>query len=218
MLAQQPKDSTSIAFNLNFNEKPFELHTNYISTNQDTLKIDLLKFYISNIVIHYSDHSKYEQANSYHLIDASNSKSLQIPLCKNTAKPISKITFAIGVDSLKSVSGALDGALDPSNAMYWAWQSGYINMKIEGKSNSCKTRNNQFHFHIGGYLTPFNALRKKEIQLITDSGTIVVNIDLGILFSKIQLSKTNSIMIPGIRAMELADLGSTMFVAGKNEL
>ena len=84
---------------------------------------------------------------------------------QNYKKNIKSISFCIGIDSLASVSGALSGDLDPSNGMYWAWQSGYINMKIEGTSSSCKTRKNSFNFHIGGYLKPYNAIKKIEIPI-----------------------------------------------------
>ena len=70
------------------------------------------------------------------------SLALQIP----SNIPFSKLKFQLGIDSLTNVSGAMGGDLDPTKGMYWTWQSGYINMKIEGKSNSCKTRKNQFQF------------------------------------------------------------------------
>jgi len=110
-----------------------------------------------------------------------------------------------------SVSGALDGDLDPSKGMYWAWQSGYINMKIEGKSSSCKTRKNQFFFHIGGYLQPNYAMQTIVLETNNINPEINIAVDLEALFSKIHLSETNSIMIPGKKAMELAQMSIQMF-------
>ena len=100
--------------------------------------------------------------------------------------------------------------------MYWAWQSGYINMKIEGKSNSCKTRKNQFHFHVGGYLQPNYALRKVNFNFIDNyninkNNEIVLQIDLAKLFDEVHLSETNSLMIPGKDAMKIADESVKMF-------
>ena len=108
---------------------------------------------------------------------------------------------------------ALSGDLDPAKGMYWAWQSGYINMKMEGKSSSCKTRKNQFQFHIGGYLKPNNALRIVTLNLSKNTDKIDVNINAATFFSEISLSQTNSIMIPGKRAMQLADCSVKMFEA-----
>jgi hypothetical protein len=136
--------------------------------------------------------------------------SQQISLGLNRKKEIKKIIFSVGVDSLASVSGALSGDLDPAKGMYWAWQSGYINMKIEGKSASCKTRKNQFQFHLGGYLKPYNALRTIALET-KNTHTINVAVDLANFFSEVSLSQINSVMIQGKRAMQLADTSVKMF-------
>jgi hypothetical protein len=95
--------------------------------------------------------------------------------------------------------------------MYWAWQSGYINMKIEGKSSSCKTRKNEFQFHIGGYLSPYYAMRKVALTYDKKGTQINIGIDLYIFFANLNLAKTNSVMIPGTLAMELADYSKSLF-------
>ncbi|WP_395047435.1 MbnP family protein [Flavobacterium sp.] len=195
--------------NLKFDTNPLELNKVYISKSKDTLRLNLVKFYISKIQIEYADKTIFSQSNSYHLIDIENQNSLKIPICKTENKIVNKITFNIGIDSLASVSGALSGDLDPTKGMYWAWQSGYINMKIEGKSNSCKTRKNEFQFHIGGYLKPNYAMRK--VILFAKSNNLDVVLNFASFFDKIQLSETNSVMIPGKKAMELANLSAKMF-------
>ena len=173
-----------------------------------------MKFYFSSIKIQFDDKSEFIHKTSYHLVDTEKEASLTIPLCTNTAKLISKITFNIGVDSVASTSGALAGDLDAINGMYWAWQSGFINMKIEGHSNSCKTRKNAFQFHIGGYVDPNYTLREivvpvSKVQIYTTA--IPIQVDLAKLFDAIQLSKINAIMIPGKEAMQLADLATKIF-------
>lgn len=175
---------------------------------KDTLSISTFKCYISGIKLVYADGTSTANKD-YHLLDIENAATLQFNVGGNSSKPISKITFNVGVDSLASVSGALSGDLDPTKGMYWAWQSGYINMKVEGKSHSCKTHKNEFQFHIGGYLKPHNALRTVEIK--TTKPEIII--DLASLFEKIPLSQTNSIMIPGQKAMEIANQAVQMFRA-----
>ena len=144
-------------------------------------------------------------------MDIENETSSLISITKKNNKTISRIKFAIGVDSLMSVSGALAGDLDPTNGMYWAWQSGYINFKIEGNSSSCKTRKNQFFFHVGGYKKPNYSLKMITLDVLIPKSTIDITINLKDFFSKINLGKTNSIMIPGKSAMELADYYSKLF-------
>ena len=69
------------------------------------------------------------------------------------------IAFNLGIDSITNVSGAQGGDLDPTKGMYWAWQSGFINIKLQGTSNSCPPPKNEFEFHLGGYQYPFNSLQ-----------------------------------------------------------
>jgi hypothetical protein len=207
--AQKEKDSLIIKFNLTFGETPLKLNKTYISKNNDTLQLSAFKFYISDLKIGYADNTSFIEKNSHHLIDIENSNSLQLPLCLKNGKVITRIFFNIGVDSVASTSGALAGDLDPTKGMYWAWQSGYINMKIEGKSASCKTRKNEFHFHIGGYKQPFYAIRKVDLYPISQSLDVIV--DGAEIFSEIKLNETNSIMIPGKQALELANYSVAMF-------
>jgi hypothetical protein len=210
-ISQSKTDSLSLNFNLKFNKFPLQLHQQYVTSNHDTIALETFRCYIAAIQIQYADKTVFIQKNSYHLLDIENSNSLQIPICKNADKVISKITFTVGIDSLTNTSGALSGDLDPTKGMYWAWQSGYINMKMEGKSSSCKTRKNEFQFHIGGYLNPNNAMRKIELLYGKKATEINVAIDLSTFFSNIKLSEINSIMIPGKQAMQLADYSTKMF-------
>lgn len=212
--AQSKVDSLSINFKLKFTNSPLVFNKQYITTNKDTLAFENFKCYISSIQIHYTDNTVFKQKDSYHLLDFENKNSFNLPITKTNEKIISKVTFNIGIDSLTNTAGALSGDLDPVKGMYWAWQSGYINMKIEGKSSSCNTRKNEFHFHIGGYLPPYNALRKIEIliqKIQIPNNEINLVIDLEKLFSEIQLKETNSIMIPGKEAMRIADLITKLF-------
>ncbi|WP_395043823.1 MbnP family protein [Flavobacterium sp.] len=212
--AQKEKDSLYLKLNIKFGTIRLELNKNNISKNHDTLQISLLKFYLSGIEIEYNNKTTFIQKNSYHLVDIENPNSLQIPICKKNDKTISKIKFNIGIDSTASVSGALAGDLDLQNGMYWAWQSGYINMKIEGKSSNCKTRKSEFQFHIGGYSQPNYAMKIVEIpieKLQIPNNEIKVIMDLGKLFSAINLKEVNSIMIPGKEAMKIADLSAKIF-------
>ncbi len=210
LFGQSDQDSLSVILNAKWSGNPFKLNTSYISKNKDTLKITQLKFYVSDFQVLFEDKTTFTDKTS-HLIDFEKPNSTIFPISKNNKKKIIGVNFFIGVDSLASVSGALPGDLDPSNGMYWAWQSGYINMKIEGTSSSCKTRKNSFNFHIGGYLQPYYALRKIEIPINKLQNQVNLTLDLEKFFSEINLKETNSIMIPGSKAMELADLSVKMF-------
>jgi hypothetical protein len=214
LVAQSKSDALTIHTVLQFNNADIELNKNYVSTTNDTLSFETIKFYLTDFQIHYKDNSIYKETNSYHLVDIEKPEALNFTLNNMHSKKIESIQFNIGVDSLANVSGANGGDLDLQNGMYWAWQSGYINMKIEGTSKSCATRKNKFHFHIGGYLNPNYAIRKVEIPINKSqipNKEINLVMDLGLLFSKIHLKETNTIMIPGNEAMKMADLLTTIF-------
>jgi hypothetical protein len=206
LMAQQ-KDSLSIGFDLKFGKQPLEIQKEY-GTNQQKLIINTFKCYVSGFELHYTDGTSTTNKD-YHLLDIEQFETLRFNVGGNPKKQIAKIRFHIGVDSLASVSGAMPGDLDATNGMYWAWQSGYINMKIEGTSAASKTRKNEFQFHIGGYLKPNDALRKVELETAKPQ----IAIDLAEFFTQVKLSEQNSIMVPGKAAMQLADVSVKMFKA-----
>ena len=183
-----------------FNEK-LELNKSYNFEDQELI-ISNFKFYITDIAFYKNDSLVAVVPKKAYLIDVLDSTSLIISTAKT--KDFNVIKFNIGVDSLTSVSGVFDGDLDPMNGMYWSWQSGYINFKLEGSSTKCPARLNKFYWHIGGYMNPFNAQR--EVTLATTSNeNIAINIQLDTLFQSIDLSTTYQVMSPGKPAIQIAD-------------
>lgn len=201
----QQKDSVAVGFSVKFNAQAFEMGKRY-DASQQTLSIHTFKCYVSGFRLLYADGSSTTNKD-YHLLDIERPETFRFNVGGDPKKPLVKISFNIGIDSLTSVSGAMAGDLDPTKAMYWTWQSGYINMKIEGESPLCQTRKNAFQFHIGGYLKPNNALRNVELKTTKPE----IAIDLATFLSQIKLSEQNSVTIPGKDAMHLADLCVNMF-------
>ncbi|MFL5752490.1 MAG: MbnP family protein, partial [Bacteroidia bacterium] len=167
--------------------------------------------YISSVECIYEDGAIYTEAGSYHLLDASREESLRIRLKDVHPGTIKGIRFNIGVDSTACVSGALEGDLDPVNGMYWAWNSGYINAKLEGRSNSCSTLHQAFEFHIGGYLPKEKTLRKTAFNVEEKNNVIAITADVSCWFSEIRLQQLNSVVIPGAEAGKMADRYKNMF-------
>jgi hypothetical protein len=198
-----------------FSGKPLILGSyKYGTPKGDTVTIDRFRFYISAIQLFYSDGRTYTESNSYHLVDAEDNESLSFALKNTPVGQINAITFNIGVDSAASVSGALSGALDPVKGMYWAWNSGYINAKLEG---TCKQKpgqkQNAFEFHIGGYLAPFYALRSVKLPLEKpmNAKNIEIACDAAVWLEEVDLRKENSVVIPGEEAMRVANRYAKMF-------
>ena len=194
----------SLQFNIVYNAELVKAEQHFVhpETNEQ-IQIDVLKFYVSTIELRSETGSDLREPDSHHLIDISNPASLRIPIKNSTDNSYQSIRFNLGVDSLTSVSGAMGGDLDPTTGMYWTWQSGYINFKIEGKSSRVLTQNQEFQFHLGGYQFPYNALQEIELKLIPGEA-IILNIDLALLLERIDLSESNHIMSPGTKAVSLS--------------
>ena len=206
------KKDIQFAIQPSFNKEALVLNkAKYSTEKKDTISITTFKFYISNVVLEYENGTEYKEPKSVHLIDIEELNTLQFQLKKVPDLKIKKIRFNIGIDSLTNVSGNLDGDLDPSLGMYWAWNSGYINMKLEGKSSSCKSVKKDFQFHIGGYSPNQNALQEVVLIVPNDENNIHLNMDLSKWLNEVSLKETNSIMIPGKKAIEMSRFYKNMF-------
>ena len=84
-------------------------------------------------------------------------------------------------------------------------------MKLEGKSSSCKSVKKDFQFHIGGYSPNQNALQEVVLIVPNDENNIHLNMDLSKWLNEVSLKETNSIMIPGKKAIEMSRFYKNMF-------
>ncbi|MDB5268886.1 MAG: hypothetical protein JWP58_1926 [Hymenobacter sp.] len=123
----------------------------------DQFRVSIFRQYISNIIFTKTDGSTYAVPDSYYLLDAAKPDNQHITLTGVPEGDYKGLTFTIGVDSLHNVSGTQKGALDVSNNMFWTWNSGYIFTKLEGSSPQSRTT--ALTFHVGGFKTPYNAVR-----------------------------------------------------------
>lgn len=162
-----------------------------------TSEIETLKFYISEVDINFIDGSQLKLKEPAYLINFEETKAVIISI--DNDKKISSIDFVLGTDSTLNVAGILGGDLDPILGMYWAWNTGYINFKLEGKDKL-----GAFEYHIGGYLAPYPTHRHIHVS----SNSININLDAW-LNKASEISR--QIMIPGKEAAELADLFPLLF-------
>lgn len=198
-----------IEFKPVFRNQSLELNKKYVFQN-DTVEIETLKFYVSNVRFYNKGKLVDTADKKYLLVDFEKPNSLTV---KHRNKKFNSIKFYVGIDSLINVAGVLSGDLDPTKGMYWAWHSGYINFKLEGKSKKCQTRKNKFQFHIGGYEFPFNTLQEKEFN--TNNKDVVIEIALDEFFTQIDLSKQYEVMSPNQQAVEISKLFSNSFHLAK---
>jgi hypothetical protein len=204
------------------NEAPLVLDSmEYVNPFDEPYRISKLKYYISSVTVKHLKKS-FAEPESYHLIDEADAASLSF----NFDAPVNtynSISFTIGVDSSKNVSGAQSGALDPANGMFWTWNSGYIFFKVEGSSSSSALINNKIEYHIGGFAAPHNALKKITLQmpgntLLQVQGgktcEIIIAADINKLWQSdndLKIAVTPATMTPGAVAIKIARNYSRMF-------
>jgi hypothetical protein len=191
----QSLDSYALVFCPAFGHSGLVLNDSVYTLNSgDSIRFETLRFYVSAVELGIDDKIVWKEENSFHLVDAFDKMSLQIMLANVPAVPFNKIKFNVGIDSTTNVSGVMGGDLDPTKGMYWTWQSGYINFKLEGKSNVCKSRNNEFQFHLGGYQSPYNSCQTVILKSTEKKSTVII--DLEKMVNDMNLSNENHIMSP----------------------
>lgn len=142
---------------------------NYTNGFGEQYVLTKFKYYISNVSVSNID-AVSSETNSYHLIDEAKPASLSFSFPVKIDSYVS-LKLLLGVDSLRNVSGAQTGALDPLNDMFWTWNSGYIMAKLEGNSPQSTVVNNKVEYHIGGFSGSNNAL--KNLTLTFPVGKIL---------------------------------------------
>lgn len=185
-----------------FNNQSITKNTWYVSSQKDSIQFTKLKFYFTDFHVKSINGEINTIDQSNYLIDIFQPETLEILLSTVSFSDGDELSFNFGVSSEMNTTGAHSGALDPSNGMFWSWQSGYINFKIEGISPSSKTRQNKFQFHIGGYQSPYNTLRR--FTFVLNKQTTQLNLNVEGFFEGTKLALDNQVMVPGEKANELA--------------
>ena len=169
-----------------------------------TYKIDEFRFYISKVKFILRNGESIHDLAQAHLLQIDEKKIPGVVFSQIERERIASIQLTIGTDSLMNVSGILDGDLDPILGMYWAWNTGYINTKIEG-SLTQNNQNTQFEYHIGGYLPPFQTSHEITLDVSKTNADINIRIDLDHFLTHVNIENVPSVLIPGKKASELSN-------------
>lgn len=210
LLLANPPGATTLLWQLHWNNQPIHPDRFYALNNKDSATIETVRFYVSGIQLLQNNQLVWKEENSIHLIDAGNNNSLHCLLNIPSGIQFNQVKFNLGIDSVTNVSGMKSGDLDPLNGMYWTWQSGYINFKLEGKSAACVNSRNDFQFHLGGYQQPHCALQT-VVLAVKDNESISIGLDLGKLLSSLYLPKQNHIMLPNKEAVLMSEKIAQLF-------
>jgi hypothetical protein len=180
-----------------------------VGSGSKAMTISTVKFYVQHLSVIRKEAIIWTAPSAY-LVDLSEVNNQSIDISADI-KEGDTLFFLLGIDSTTCVGGVKGNELDPSHAMYWAWQSGYINMKIEGTSPLSNARNNEIQFHVGGYKYPYATA--KELRLaVPDKSTHEVVLSLENLLNGIDISTLDHVMSPGENAFMLAEKAAAAFM------
>lgn len=158
----------------------------FVTAAGQSYNLTLVKYIVSEIVLEGREGAWYadeliiagDQVSGYYLIDESNLSSQTVTVDGITPGIYDQISFKIGIEE----EGVEQGASIILDGMFWAWNSGYIGMKVEGQSpesdgeafgDTIEEENpHGFGYHIGGWSTPNNvqyvSLEMDEILINPD--------------------------------------------------
>lgn len=193
--------------------------TVYTTASGETFTVRTFKYYLSNLKFTKADGSTYAAPGEYHLVDAARASSTSFTVSNVPAGDYTGVSFVVGVDSTTTKGDplALAGDLNPANAMYWAWASGHIFLKLEGTATTGGTAS-PITCHVGGYRAPYGAIvtaspslngntllvragQSPKIQLSAD---VLKMFDGATPGSHVALGSFQEIMMPSPRAMQIA--------------
>ena len=165
------KADLSVEFDNIAGSSDLQLNTGaYTNASGETFTVTKLKYYVSNFTLTKTDGTVYTvpQDSSYFLLDESDGTE-HAPVLHVPEGEYKTVSFVVGVDSLRRKAsvdmrtGVLDTATN--NDMYWDENSGYIFFNMEGTSPVAATAGNVFQYHIGGYSSPINNIKKITLDL-----------------------------------------------------
>lgn len=142
-----------IKFENGANGHTLDFNKKYTTASGDTIQVNQLKYYISNIRLIDDGGHEYVETNSYHLVETSSINSTySVELPEVPEGLYTYFEFSIGVDSTaNSDVNNFSGDLDPAgaNGMIWNWKTGYKFFRMEGDFWSDQDSTGVFSYHIG---------------------------------------------------------------------
>lgn len=139
-----------------------------IGSDEQVLEIKKLQFYLA------CSKREIPATAEYHLVNLSGGCDTLEPGLDEGAQ------WYAGIDSITQQDGAREGDLDPFNGMYWAWHSGYIQLKLEALLRMKNGEQHEIILHAGGFAGGYQPLialsgirQKKQSSFYVDLSTFI---------------------------------------------
>ena len=156
------------------------------SDSNVSIRIDNLRWYVSLPPAG-------KKGSKAWLLDLADSSSLD----QQMSRPVNnKISLLFGVDSALQVGGVGTGALDPLRGMYWTWQTGYVQWKMEGAIRVDGVES-PLELHLGGFdgATKAQAMLSDYLVYPT-TNSVIAQWDLSPFIAQILDQKKYGVMSP----------------------
>lgn len=215
----------SIEFMPMFGSAKWHADSSYTNQAGESLQINKCLFYTTGWKAIVFNQNKKEQTDTvvlseaHYLTDLNNPNSLKLPF--TIPANCAQIIFTLGVDSIKNTTGIQTGVLDPARGMFWTWRTGYIMARMQGTSPAANTAGKRFSYDVGGFESPYNAVRTITMELAEKPGLanntktpLYIYTDLSVWFKgkhRISIALTPNCHNSGKLAMQLADNYQQMF-------
>jgi len=224
------KAQQSIQFIPMFGTEKWHPDSSYINYAGEYLQINKCLFYTTNWKAVIPNPKKNMQSDTitisdaHYLIDLNDPNSLKLPF--TIPANCTQLIFTVGVDSIKNTTGIQTGVLDPAKGMFWTWRTGYIMARMQGSSPVANTAGKRFSYDVGGFESPYNAVRTISLILPQKAAagknaksTRFIQTDLSVWFKgkhSISIALTPNCHNAGKLAMQLADNYQQMFQIESN--
>lgn len=175
------------------------LHKKYtLQESNDSIVFSNIKFYISDPSFYNKGDIIQSPTKRYHLVDLNNPESL---ILQTKAEDFDEIQFNIGIDKQTNLDGVRGGDLDPLKGMYWTWNTGYINIKVEGVIYPNDAAFKVFKYHIGGFEPPVNTTQNVSLSKLKNQPIVI---DMDRFLDLIDFNRDLMVLSPGVTAVELS--------------
>ncbi len=185
--APTPSTEQMLSFHLHTNVGNQKAHFDSVYTDAMGRKFNMtdFRYYLSNIILIKSDNSEYPLTGKVLLVSPQEN---EYSLMKVPVGDYKGFKFTLGLDSMTNHSDpAVYASTDPlaiqTPSMHWAWNSGYLFLKMEGNCDTTIAANGNanypYLFHCG------LDENKRIIDFTTDPFTITTGQDyeIGIIFN-----------------------------------
>jgi hypothetical protein len=162
------------------------------SDSNVSVRIDKLRWYVSLPPAG-------KKGSKAWLLDLADSASLD----QQMSRPVNnKISLLFGIDSAIQVGGVGTGALDPLRGMYWTWQTGYVQWKMEGAIRVDGIES-PLELHLGG----FDGVTKSQSMLsdyliYPTTNSVIAQWDISPFLAEVVRRKKFGVMSPSPIARE----------------